>query len=26
VEESFDVIKPVLSHAIALLAGERDGH
>ena len=24
--ESFDVIKPVLSHAIALLAGERDRH
>ena len=24
--ESFDVIKPVLSHAIALLTGERDGH
>ena len=26
VRESFEVIKPVLSHAIALLAGERDGH
>ena len=26
VEESFAVIKPVLSHAIALLAGERDRH
>ena len=26
VQESFDVIEPVLSHAIALLAGERDGH
>jgi molybdenum cofactor synthesis domain-containing protein len=26
VRESFDVIKPVLSHAVALLAGERDGH
>lgn len=26
VEESFDVIKPVLSHAVALLAGARDGH
>jgi len=26
VQESFDVIKPVLPHAIALLAGERDGH
>jgi molybdenum cofactor synthesis domain-containing protein len=24
--ESFDVIRPVLSHAIALLAGERDRH
>ena len=24
--ESFDVIRPVLAHAIALLAGERDGH
>jgi molybdopterin adenylyltransferase len=24
--ESFAVIKPVLSHAVALLAGERDGH
>jgi molybdopterin adenylyltransferase len=24
--ESFEVIKPVLSHAVALLAGERDGH
>ena len=24
--ESFDVIKPVLPHAIALLVGERDGH
>ena len=26
VRESFEVIGPVLSHAIALLAGERDGH
>ena len=26
VEESFDVIKPVLSHAVALLVGERDRH
>ena len=26
VKESFDVIKPVLSHAVALLLGERDGH
>lgn len=26
VRESFEVIEPVLSHAIALLAGERDGH
>lgn len=26
VRESFEVIKPVLSHAVALLAGERDGH
>ena len=26
VHESFAVIEPVLSHAIALLAGERDGH
>lgn len=24
--ESFDVIRPVLSHSIALLSGERDGH
>ena len=26
VRENFKVIEPVLSHAIALLAGERDGH
>ena len=26
VRESFEVIKPVLPHAVALLAGERDGH
>lgn len=26
VRESFAVIEPVLSHAIALLAGDRDGH
>ena len=26
VQESFEVIKPVLSHAVALLVGERDGH
>lgn len=26
VRESFEVIEPVLSHAIALLEGERDGH
>ena len=26
VQESFEVIEPVLSHAIALLAGERDRH
>lgn len=26
VRESFEVIRPVLSHAIALLSGERDGH
>lgn len=26
VRESFEVIDPVLTHAIALLAGERDGH
>lgn len=24
--ESFEIIRPVLSHAIALLAGEQDGH
>jgi len=24
--ESFEIIRPVLSHAVALLAGERDGH
>jgi molybdopterin adenylyltransferase len=26
VQESFEVIEPVLSHAISLLAGERDRH
>jgi molybdopterin adenylyltransferase len=26
VAESFEIIKPVLNHAIALLEGERDGH
>jgi molybdopterin biosynthesis enzyme MoaB len=26
VQESFAVIEQVLSHAVALLAGERDGH
>jgi molybdopterin adenylyltransferase len=26
VMESFEIIRPVLSHAVALLAGERDGH
>jgi molybdopterin biosynthesis enzyme MoaB len=24
--ESFEIIRPVLSHAVALLAGERDRH